>query len=144
MSDSVKNPLPGQFRLRALFVLMTLAAVAAWIMSLSIDLQLRVLFLVFLWSSFQIGQMLSFKFPVSRTDRVNMAVVDILGQLIAFAAYASPLLITNRPLRNLEYACLGLLSLGPALGIWWDIRTIRQVAAEKDSVGAVASKAASG
>jgi hypothetical protein len=71
MEHRTAKPLPGQFRLRRLFVLTTLAAVAFWIMRWPLSLHSK-LFLVFmLWLVFQMWQLTRLKPTSSPVERVN-------------------------------------------------------------------------
>jgi hypothetical protein len=130
VNNNVKQPLPGQFRLRALFVLMALAAVAAWIMSWPLSLHLRALFLFLLWTGFGIWQSTQIRFPASPAQRVNAAVTEIVGQLILFAVFVIPSLTRSRTNWRVESIFIGLIAILVSLPIWRAIWTIRQAVAE--------------
>ena len=132
MSVAENQPLPGQFRLRALFALMTLAAVAAWIMSLSIRVHTKMALLVMLWLVFQFWQMLAWKRPLSPRDRLNHGITSIIGQLLMFGMLTSGSVVqVPWPWNLIAFMTLvGLAALGPAIGIWHAVRQIRQALAE--------------
>ena len=133
MSDSVQKPLPGQFRLRDLFVLTTLAAVAAWIMSWPLSLHSKVFFVFMLWCAFRMWQLVRLRFLASPTRRVNVAVTEIVGQLIMFAVFTILTFTPSRPLGRVEFIFIGLFAIIVGLPIWRAVRTIREAVAEKQA-----------
>ena len=138
MTTSDRPPLAGQFRLRELFVLMTVAAVAAWVSSLSLELRWKIFLLMFLWMFFQFWQLLACGRPLTPRDRVNHGVTSIVGQLLMFAMLTSGMLIRGKWLMGLGTSLflIGLAVLGPAIGIWHAVSQIRQALADARSVSA--------
>jgi hypothetical protein len=140
MRNHLHTPLPGQFRLLSLFVITTLAAIGAAIVRLPLPALAKIACLLALWFSFQFAILATIKRPFSPTDRVNLAALDIVGQILMLALFGWTSIMRSRAPSSVDFLFFGLLALGPVLAIVRASKTIRQVLSPKVGDQAVSDR----
>jgi hypothetical protein len=117
MQYRLRTLLIGQFGLRTLFALTTLAAVSFAIVRLPILPAVRIILLITLWAVFRVCLHATRKQPATPADRVNDAVLDIVSQML-FPVFLGWEILTSPhggSIQKLGLICL--LALIPAIHI---------------------------
>jgi hypothetical protein len=126
MRHGLRALLPGQFGLRAIFVLTTMAAIGVAVIRLPIPAVVKIFALAALWIGFRVWRMIAVKTPASLTNRFNNAVLDIVGEVLVLGMFVWLACLRHRPLSNANFLFLGAMAMGPVLNIVRAVGKIRE------------------
>jgi hypothetical protein len=125
MPYSLRTLLIGQFALRSLFAITTLAAIAFAIIRLPILPVIRFTLLITLWAIFRVLLQETRKKPATPTTRVNDAVLEIVSQVFFPVFFGWEILMSPHGSSAMRFSLIGLLALIPAIFIVRAIIVIR-------------------
>jgi hypothetical protein len=114
MSYSLRTLLIGQFGLRSLFAITTLAAIAFAIIRLPILPVIRLTLLLTLWAIFRVLLQATRKQPATPAARVNDAVLEIVSQMFFPVFLGWEILTSPHGSLAMRFSLIGLLALIPA------------------------------